>query len=169
LYEDNHEQGATMTNPSYHLAQLNIARLVAPIDSPVLADFVAHLDEINQLGDRSPGFVWRLQASDGNATSIRPFDDDYILVNMSVWESIEQFREFVYKSAHSAVMRRRREWFEPMKSAYLVLWWVPAGHIPTVAEAKERLELLRMQGDTAAAFSIKHPFAAPEPATVFQS
>jgi len=157
-----------MANPNYHLAQLNIARLVAPIDSPILADFVAQLDEINQLGDHSPGFVWRLQASDGNATSIRPFDDEYILVNMSVWESIEEFRAFVYKSAHSAVMRRRREWFEPMKSAYFVLWWVPAGHIPTVAEAKERLEMLQTQGDTDAAFSIKHTFAAPEPSTVVQ-
>jgi len=162
------KQGATMTNPSYHLAQLNIARLVAPIDSPVLADFVALLDEINQLADQSPGFVWRLQSSDGNATSIRPFDDDHILVNMSVWQSIEQIRAYVYKSAHSAVMRRRREWFEPMKNGYMVLWWVPSGHVPTVAEAKERLEILRTHSDTAAAFTFKHPFAAPEPTAVFQ-
>jgi len=147
-----------MTSPHYHIAQLNIGRVVAPIDSPALADFVAQLEEINQLADYSPGFVWRLQAGDGNATSIRPFDDEYILVNMSVWESIEQLREYVYKSAHSAVMRRRREWFEPMKSAYVVLWWVPAGHIPTVDEAKQRLELLRAEGETTAAFTFKRPF-----------
>jgi hypothetical protein len=162
-------QGALMSNPNYHLAQLNIARLVAPIDSPVLADFVALLDEINQLADHSPGFVWRLQSSDGNATSIRPFDDDYILVNMSVWESIEQLGAYVYKSAHSAVMRRRREWFEPMKNGYIALWWVPAGHLPTVAEAKGRLELLRTHGDTAAAFTFKRPFAAPQSSAVFQA
>ena len=155
-----------MTDPSYHLVQLNIGRIVAPIDSPALADFVALLDAINQLAGRSPGFVWRLQADDGNATSIRPFDDDTILVNMSVWESLEQLREYVYKSAHSTVMRRRREWFEPMKNAYIVLWWVPAGHIPTVAEAKQRLEMLWERGDTAAAFTFKRPFAAPEPSTI---
>ena len=158
-----------MTNSHYHLAQLNIARLLAPIDSPALADFVAQLDEINQLADHSSGFVWRLQAGDGNATSIRPFNDDYILVNMSVWESLEQLRAYVYTSAHSAVMRRRREWFEPMKNAYIVLWWVPAGHIPTVAEAKERLEILQTQGETAAAFKFKRPFAAPEPAAFSES
>ena len=150
-----------MNTLRYQLAQLNIGRIVAPIDSPAMADFVALLDEVNALADSSPGFVWRLQSGDGNATSFRPFDDDRMLVNMSVWESLEQLKGYVYKSAHGASMRRRREWFEPMRSAYIVLWWVPAGHIPSVAEAKERLTLLLAHGETAEAFTFKRPFAPP--------
>jgi hypothetical protein len=148
-----------MPPPSYQLAQVNIARMVAPLDSPAMAEFVALLDEINALADRSPGFVWRLQGTDGNATSIRPFDDEFILVNLSVWESIEQL-----KSAHAGVLRRRREWFEKFSGGYLALWWVPAGHIPTAAEAKERLIHLQEHGETAYAFTFRSTFAPARPA-----
>jgi hypothetical protein len=119
----------------FHLAQVNIGRLRAPLDSPTLAGFVAQLEPINVLADGSPGFVWRLQTEDGNATAIRVFDD--LMVNMSVWESIDALAAFVYRSGHIEVMQRRREWFERMAVAYQCLWWVPAGHIPTVGEAED--------------------------------
>ena len=146
-----------------HLAQLNIARLRAPLDSPELADFVAALDPVNALADAAPGFVWRLQTDDGDATSIRAFDDDMLIVNMSVWESLDALRAYVYGSEHRAVMARRRQWFERMAEAYVVLWWVPAGHVPTVEEAKERLEALRREGPTADAFTFKTPWPAAAP------
>jgi hypothetical protein len=150
-----------MTNSTYHLAQLNIGILRGPLDSPIVAGFVAALDPINALADKSPGFVWRLQTEDGNATSVRPFEDESILVNMSVWESREALADFVYRSAHTPVMRRRREWFHQMAEAYLVLWWVPAGHIPSTAEARERLEHLRVHGPTPYAFTVREPFPPP--------
>jgi hypothetical protein len=146
---------------THHLAQVNIARMRAPLESPVMADFVAQLDEINALAERSPGFVWRLTGEGNDATSLRPYDDDFIIVNMSVWESLNDLRAYVYKSAHTAVMRRRREWFEQFQGTFMVLWWVEAGHIPTVGEAKERLQLLETYGPTADAFTFKQPFAAP--------
>ena len=142
-----------------HLAQINIARMRAPIDSPVMAGFVAQLDAINTLAESSPGFIWRLVGEGNDATSLRPFDDDFIIVNMSVWQSLEDLRAYVYKSAHTAVMRRRREWFEQFESAFVALWWVAAGHIPTVGEAKQRLLRLEAHGPTAEAFTFKQPFA----------
>jgi heme-degrading monooxygenase HmoA len=148
--------------PAHHLAQVNVAIVQAPLDSPQLAGFVAALEPINALADHSPGFVWRLQTEDGDATSIRPFEDERVMVNLSVWESLESLRAFVYASRHLDVMRHRREWFHRMTDPYLALWWVPAGAIPTVAEAKERLELLARQGPTAGAFTFRVPF--PEPA-----
>lgn len=144
----------------FHIAQLNIARILYPLDTPEMAGFVNRLDEINALADSSPGFVWRLQTEEGNATELRPFPDDRILVNMSVWESLDSLKEYVYKTAHSEVMRQRRQWFEKFEGAYMVMWWVPAGHIPTVAEAKERLEHLQTHGDTGWAFGWKRPFPA---------
>ena len=144
-----------MTPHLYHLAQVNIARMHATLDDPVMAGFVERLAEINALADRSPGFVWRLQTEAGDATYLRPYDDDRILFNLSVWESIEQLKEYVYKSAHSEVMRQRRQWFEKFGGMYMALWWVEAGHIPTVAEAKERLEYLQQHGETPHAFTFK--------------
>ncbi len=146
----------------YHLAQLNIGRLLAPLDSPQLAGFVARLADINGLADAAPGFVWRLQTEDGDATAFRPYEDERILMNMSVWESLDSLREFVYRTAHVEVMRQRRGWFESLAEAYLVLWWVPAGHRPTVQEAKDRLEHLRRHGESAHAFSFRAPFPAPD-------
>jgi hypothetical protein len=149
---------------SYQLAQCNIARLRAPLDSPQLAGFVAALDPINALADGSPGFVWRLQTEDGDATAIRAFDDDMLIVNMSVWESLEALAEFVYKSDHRAVLRQRGQWFSRLSEAYVVLWWVPTGHLPTVAEAKARLEVLRRDGPTAEAFTFRSSFPPPDDA-----
>jgi Domain of unknown function (DUF3291) len=148
----------------HYVAQLNIARFRAQMDDPGMAGFVEQLDPINALADGSPGFVWRLQTEEGNATSIRAFDDDLMLVNMSVWESIDALAGFVYRSGHVEVMRRRREWAEQMKEAYMCLWWIPAGHIPAIEEAKERLEHLRRRGPTPAAFTFKRRFAPEEDA-----
>jgi hypothetical protein len=153
---------AAMTGPGRHIAQLNIGRALAPVDSPLLDDFNAALDPVNALADRAPGFVWRLQTDEGNATAIRPFeDDDRMIVNMSVWESIDALASFVYRSDHVAVMRRRREWFERIR-VFMVLWWVPAGHTPSVEEALERLEHLREHGPTSHAFTFKARFDADE-------
>ena len=146
----------------YHLAQLNIGVIKAPLDSAVMADFVGNLDRINALAEATPGFVWRLQTDDGNATAFRPYDDDVTLVNMSVWEDAESLSRFVFKSAHVEIMRRRREWFERMAEAYLVLWWVPEGHRPTIEEAKARLAQLRAHGPTADAFTFRTAFPPPD-------
>lgn len=146
---------------THHVAQLNIARLAAPLESPQLKGFVDALDHINGLGDASPGFVWRLQTDEGDATALRPFDDDKILVNMSVWESVEALSQFAYRTEHRDYLRRRGEWFERMFQPYLVLWWVPAGHVPTVEEAKKRLELLEANGPSSEAFTFRNPFPPP--------
>jgi hypothetical protein len=146
---------------AWHVAQVNIARLLAPIDSPQLADFVALLDPINALADRSEGFVWRLQTESGDATSIRAFDDDRIIVNLSVWRSIEALGDFVYATRHLDVLRRRREWFEKHARSHLALWWIAAGRIPTVAEAQSRLALLQEDGPSQEAFTLREPFPAP--------
>jgi hypothetical protein len=119
-----------MAKADWHLAQLNVGRIVAPTDSPLVADFMAALDGINALAEASPGFVWRLQGDSGNATEILTTPDPYFLINMSVWESIETLFEFVYRSAHAGFMVRRREWFERPEEAYQVLWWVPTGTSP---------------------------------------
>jgi Domain of unknown function (DUF3291) len=144
-----------------HLAQLNIARLVEPLDSPRLADFVALLPVVNAIADGTPGFVWRLVGDDGDdATQLRPFGSDTI-VNMSVWESVEALREFVYRSGHLEPLRRRREWFHVADQAYAVLWWVPAGHIPTIDEAADRLATLRDKGPGPDAFTLREPYPQP--------
>lgn len=146
----------------YHVAQYNIARLVAPLDDPRIADFVDNLERINTLGDRSPGFVWRHQTEDGTSTSVRVRGDPLIIINLTVWESIESLFEFTYRSGHVDFYRRRREWFEAPTEAYLVLWWVPAGHIPTVDEAEARLDYLRAHGPTPHAFTFKRRFPPPD-------
>lgn len=149
---------------AYQLAQLNIGIIKGPMDSPVMADFAANLDRINALAESTPGFVWRLQTEEGNATAIRPFENQNLLLNMSVWRDVESLGKYVYHSAHVEIMRRRREWFERMDEAFLVLWWVPQGHRPSVAEAVARLELLRTKGPTAEAFTFRHAFPAPDAA-----
>ena len=141
-----------------HLAQVNVARLVAPLDSPALAPFVDNLERVNALADASPGFVWRLQTVDGDATSIRAFDDPDILVNMSVWESVEALGQFAYKSAHVGIMRRRSEFFVRADESYLALWWVPAGTTPTLGDAAERLASIRAHGPTPFAFNFRTAF-----------
>jgi hypothetical protein len=143
---------------TYHIAQINIARMLAPIDDPVLADFVAQLQPINELAEKSRGFVWRLQSESGDATSIKVYEDDMIIVNLTVWESPDALRGYVYKSAHREVLRDRKRWFEKFDGPYYALWWIPAGHLPTTDEGKERLEYLRTHGDSAYAFSFKNLF-----------
>ncbi len=150
-----------MSDAGHHLAQLNIARLLAPLDSPQLAGFVGSLAEINALAEAAAGFVWRFQTEAGDATALRPYDDDRILVNFSVWDSPEALHQFVYRTGHAEVMRRRREWFERLSEGYTVLWWVPAGHRPTIEEAIERLERLRTLGETEAAFSFRRLYSPP--------
>src|SRR5690348_13368193 len=130
----------------HRLAQINVGRLRAPVDSPVVAEFMAALDPVNAIADASPGFAWRFQTDRGHATAGRPYEDETILVNMSVWASVEELSDFVYRSAHTAYLRRRREWFEPMAETITALWWVPAGHIPSIEEGIERLERLRANG-----------------------
>src|SRR4029079_9497688 len=143
----------------FELAQMNVARLRAPLDSPQLADFVGALDRINAIADVSPRFVWRLQDDTGNATSLHPMGED-IIVNMSVWKDPKSLQAFVYRSGHTAVMRRRREWFEKM-DLYMVLWWVPRGHRPTPEEGIARLNLLRERGPAIDAFTFGKLFPMP--------
>jgi hypothetical protein len=149
-----------VTLAAVHLAQVNVGRLRAPVDSPLVAEFMAALDPINALAEASPGFVWRFQTEEGNATAVRPYDDDEILINLSVWESIEALDAFVYRSRHTAYLRRRREWFSRMEDAMLALWWVPAGHLPSVEAAVARLEQLRAHGPTDQAFTFRQRFPA---------
>ena len=145
----------------FHLAQLNIARMLFPLESPEMADFVNNLDRINELADSSEGFVWRLMGDGNDATSLRPFDDEMIIVNMSVWQNLERLKDYVYKSAHTNILKRRAEWFEKVRDAMVVMWWVPVDHEPTVQEARERLEHLRMNGSSEFAFSFREAFPTP--------
>jgi hypothetical protein len=145
----------------YELAQLNVGILTGPLDSPPLADFVANLDRINALAEQSPGFVWRLQTEEGDATALRPLGEN-TLVNMSVWKDVAALRNYVYRSAHIEIMSRRKEWFARMSEAYLVLWWVKEGHRPSIAEAISKLELLRTVGPTAEAFTFRQAYLPPD-------
>ena len=149
-----------MTDPTFHLAQVNIGRARGEMTDPVMAGFVNRLAEINALADASPGFVWRLQTEDGDATAVRPYADTRILINLSVWADLASLRAYVYRSPHATVMRSRRAWFERFDRVYVALWWVPAGHRPTVAEAVERLSYLEQHGPTAHSFTFAEPFEA---------
>ena len=140
----------------HHIAQINIARMKAPLDSPVMEGFVSRLAEINALADGSPGFVWRLQTPEGDATYLRPFDDDRILVNMSVWETIDALKNFVYGTAHAELLRGRRAWFENFSGSVLAMWWVPVGHVPTMDDAKDRLAHVEQNGPSPFAFNFKN-------------
>ena len=145
-------------SPRWHLAQLNIGRVRAPMTDPLMAGFVAELESVNALADSAPGFIWRLQTEAGDATAIRPYDDDTILINMSVWETVEALKAYVYRTHHVDVMRQREKWFERLDTYFIALWWVPAGTIPTVLEAKLRLDHLRQYGESPYAFSFKKVF-----------
>jgi len=149
---------------AYELAQLNIGVIRGPMDSPIMAEFAANLERVNAMADHSPGFLWRLQTEAGDATALRPFGDDSTLVNMSVWRDVESLIAFVYRSGHAEIMRRRREWFERMEQPFLVLWWVPRGHRPDIAEARVRLDMLQAAGPTAAAFNFRKAFPPPDSA-----
>jgi hypothetical protein len=149
---------------AHEIAQLNVGRAVAPLDSPVMAGFMNWLDEINALAERHPGFVWRLQGDNGNNTSLKVTDDPLFIVNLSVWASIEALYDFTYRSAHKTVFKRRHEWFERMSGPNMVLWWQAAGTVPSVDEALARLERLTTLGPTPEAFSFMQRFSAPDTA-----
>ncbi len=145
----------------WQIAQMNVATALYALEDPRIAEFIERLDEVNALADSSPGFVWRLQTGSGNATDIQATDDPRLIINMSVWESVEALFDFAYKSAHRLVLRQRREWFAPPKGAYQVLWWVPAGTQPSVQDGLDRLRFLDEQGSTASAFTFKAKFPPP--------
>jgi hypothetical protein len=148
---------------TFHLAQVNIGRVLWPPDDERMAGFMGRLDELNKLADESPGFVWRLQTEAGNATALRPYrEDERLLVNMSVWESLEALREYVYRSAHAPVLGQRKQWFETLTTPFMALWWVPAGHVPSMEEAKARLAELTARGPGPGAFTFKQAFPPPE-------
>jgi Domain of unknown function (DUF3291) len=154
-----------VANLRYHVAQVNVGLPLEPLSSARLAAFVAALEPINALADRSPGFVWRMQTEDGDATAVRGFGDDRLIINMSVWESVETLGAYVFGSGHVEIMRRRREWFEPLRESVTALWWLPAGQLPTVADAESRLAHLRTHGPTPTAFTLRRSFPPPGVAT----
>ena len=147
-----------MKQSKKHLAQFNIGRMKGPIDDPVREGFRSQLEQINAVADQSPGFIWRLQTAEGDATAIHAYPDPLMAVNMSVWESLEALHAYVYKSPHVGPLRDRHQWFEPASVPILVLWWVPAGHIPTVEEAIDKIEHLRVHGPSPTAFTFRQPF-----------
>lgn len=145
-----------------HLAQLNIAKAKYALNAPEIKEFVDNLEPVNLIAERSTGFIWRLQDESGDATNIQAFDDPNIIVNMSIWDSIDSLKNFMFRTHHRDFLRRKQEWFHNIDKDSYVLWWIPKGHIPTLAEAVEKLELLRKHGDTPAAFSFKSNFSARE-------
>ncbi|WEH42640.1 DUF3291 domain-containing protein [Streptomyces sp. AM 2-1-1] len=156
----------TASSQAAHLAQLNVSTLLHPLDDPRMSPFVEMLDPINAAADDTPGFVWRLVAEgDADATALRPAGEN-VIVNMSVWETRESLWDFTYRTGHLEVVRHRRDWFERHVEAHLVLWWVPAGHIPTVGEALERLADLRANGPSPRAFTFVSAYSAAEAAEV---
>lgn len=146
----------------YHLAQVNIARMLAPLTDPIMADFVNNLDRINALADAAAGFVWRLQTEDGDATALRVFEDDRLIVNMSVWTSIEALFDYTYKTDHIAVFRRRKDWFSRLEGHHVVMWWLPAESLPTPEMAREKLAYADQHGITPLAFDFRQRFTAEE-------
>lgn len=151
-----------MSAETWHLAQLNVARARGPMDGPVMAEFADALDEINALAEKSEGFVWRYQDETGSATATRAFDDPDILLNLSVWTSVEALHSYVYRSDHTPFLRRRAEWFTSVEGLpTVVMWWIPAGTLPTIDESIERLERLRDHGPSADAFTFRGRFDPP--------
>ena len=147
--------------PLYHIAQINIGRIRYETDDPRMADFMDNLDRINDLAERSDGFVWRLKDDTNNATNIRLYDDPQLLLNMSVWRTIEDLEAFTYKTVHTRFVERREEWFQPFASAYLALWWVESDRLPTAGEGQEKVAYLESNGPSQLAFTFKDRFPMP--------
>lgn len=161
-YEKSRANYVSLMHPtSFHLAEINIARGKAPLDAPVMRDFVELLDAMNALADASPGFIWRLKEDKDDSSGAKVFNDPQMLVNLSVWTDAEALRQYAYKSSHAYVFRKRKEWFVDFDRASLALWWIEAGTLPTVEEARHRLELLDANGPTAQAFTFRTVFPAP--------
>ncbi|WP_419536875.1 DUF3291 domain-containing protein [Endozoicomonas sp.] len=147
---------------TFHLAQVNIAKAKGSMDSPVMKGFVDQLDYINQLAENSPVFVWRLQTEEGDATDISAFEDELIIINMSVWQTYDDLKQYVYSGEHLSALKQKKDWFDKLEGSHLALWWIPAGSIPTVEDAKQALALLDTQGPTEKSFTFARPFPAPE-------
>ena len=148
---------------SFHIAQVNVAQAKADMESELMRGFVSRLDEINALADRADGFIWRLQEDSGSATAIRVFDDPLLLINMSVLADLEALKHYVYKSLHVELIKDREAWFNKMGESHQVLWWIPAGHIPSTEEARKKLEFIRKHGPSAQAFTFAKPYPMPMP------
>lgn len=152
-----------MHEKGWHLAQINVAKIIGEnISDPVMEKFVTQLDEINALAEGSPGFVWRLKDDTNNATKLNPFNDQTIIINMSVWQSLDHLIHFVYKGRHAEVLRKRRDWFVSFGKPFTTLWYLPAGQVPTIEEGAARLKALQDNGPTPYAFDFKTKFNAPE-------
>ena len=147
---------------TYQLAQVNIAQLIAPLEDPRIADFVNLLDEINELAEESPGFVWRLKDYNMDPSEPNPFGNPLILINMSVWESVEHLKHYAYHTKHMEVFKRRKEWFHKMDGAHMALWWVSEGHQPTPIEARDKIMELRDHGESESVFTFKSPASPPK-------
>ncbi len=141
----------------HYLAQINITRLRAPIDDPMVAELVEGLDPINALAEQSPGYVWRLQTDEGDATDIQAYEDELVIVNMSVWETVDDLFNYVHRSGHVDFLRNRRDWFERLGESHMCMWWLPAGVLPTVDQGVARLEILQTQGPTPQTFTFRSP------------
>jgi Domain of unknown function (DUF3291) len=153
----------TQKMAAWHLAQVNIGRIKGvTINDPIMAEFVDNLDRVNQLAEESPGFVWRLKEENNNATSFNPYGDEQVLINMSVWKDVESLEQYVYRTVHTDYLRRRKEWFHAFGKMYMAMWWIPVGHLPTIAEAVEKLDYLQANGASPLVFDFKRRFAAPE-------
>ena len=146
---------------NYHLAQINIAKMKASLDDPIMAEFAEALDEVNLVAEQSPGFIWRLQTPSGNATDLRAYSDPKMLVNISVWQSVEQLKVYVYQSLHREFFIRRRKWFEKYQGEHFAMWWIKAGHLPSMEEGKAKLKYLELHGDTPECFTFTEPHSPP--------
>lgn len=146
----------------YHIAEINIARMKGVnINDPMMKEFVDNLNIVNQIAEKSNGFVWRLKDENNNATSINPYNDEQVIINVSVWENIETLEEFMYRTFHSEFLKRRKEWFSNFGKAHTAMWWVPEGHIPSLEEAVEKLDYLQKNGATINSFDFRNKFPPP--------
>jgi Domain of unknown function (DUF3291) len=149
--------------PAPQLAQINIARMKGVnINDPIMQEFVDNLDAVNALAESSEGFVWRLKEENNNATSFNPYNDEQVIVNISVWQNVETLEEFVYKTFHTDFLKRRREWFQTFGKAYTALWWIDQGQYPTLAEAVARLDHLQTHGASPYSFDFRKKFPPPQ-------
>lgn len=145
----------------WHLAQCNIARALAPLDSDQLAGFTNRIEEINALAERQPGFVWRMVGAGNSALDLAWDDDPLCILNISVWLSVDTLKDFLYRTAHKDLMAQRRDWFKVVEAPHLVMWWIKAGTLPTVSDARDRMALLEAGGPAPEAFTLRHAFPHP--------